>query len=197
MLGSQKASPKASSEPEVPQMPTKTMKAVMMGAPMSWPFTWAPLSLGVAGVVGEIQGDGGVKGDHGSQGGEELRPEALAVAACHLSGEQCGKSSLLTGQPEGPDNDYAAENDQDGGGEILQEADGPAAVVADVEIDEYKQAEAEEAVERQTGVGREDDGDDGVQSCAADPVLNPEPQAAHEGTDDGGNTPAHKYATMP
>ena len=61
------------------------------------------------------------------------------------------------------------------------------AVVADVEIDEYKQAEAEEAVERQTGVGREDDGDDGVQSCAADPVLNPEPQAAHEGTDDGGN----------
>lgn len=153
---------------------------------MSWPFTWAP-SLGVAGVVGEIQGDGGVKGDHGSQGGEELRPEALAVAACHLSGEQCGKSSLLTDQPEGPDNDYAAENDQDGGGEILQEADGPAAVVADVEIDEYKQAEAEEAVERQTGVGREDDGDDGVQSCAADPVLNPEPQAAHEGTDDGGN----------
>lgn len=42
-------------------------------------------------------------------------------------------------------------------------------------------------MERQTGVGREDDGDDGVQSCAADPVLNPEPQAAHEGTDDGGN----------
>ena len=45
MLGSQKASPKASSEPEVPQMPTKTMKAVMMGAPMSWPFTWAPSVL--------------------------------------------------------------------------------------------------------------------------------------------------------
>ena len=34
-----------SSEPEVPQMPTKTMKAVMMGAPMSWPFTWAPSVL--------------------------------------------------------------------------------------------------------------------------------------------------------
>ena len=49
---------------------------------------------------------------------------------------------------------------------------------SDVEIDEYKQAEAEEAVERQTGVGREDDGDDGVQSCAADPVLNPEPQGS-------------------
>ena len=97
--------------------------------------------------------------------GGPVRPAARGTAGAHIA--ELIKTCLL----------YTSENDQDGGGEILQEADGRAAVVADVEIDEYKQAEAEEAVERQTGVGREDDGDDGVQSCAADPVLNPEPQA--------------------
>src|SRR5207237_7759090 len=90
----------------------------------------------------------------------------------------------------GPKKKSQSDEEQEGSGDALQEADGFDTAKNYKNVEEPEENEADGRAGRKARPGRRKRDDHGVDGFAADPGLNAEPAAGHKGAQNGGNVGA-------
>src|SRR6516162_3400616 len=143
-----------------------------------------PLAAGVAREIGNVERNGGPKADDaGKRGNKELEKtaERLKFRGRRKHGAE------TAGFAARPEKKNQADEEQEGRGDALQEADGLDAPQDDEDVEKPEEHKANGCARVDLGPARSEGHDHGVDGFAADPGLNAKPAASNQGAENRGN----------